>query len=91
METRAHVYISGRVQGVFFRVSMRDMAFKLGLVGWVKNLPDGRVESVFEGDATKTQELIAWCYKGPKFAQVSDVNVDLDNATGEFTSFDMIY
>ena len=45
----------------------------------------------FEGDATKAQELIAWCYKGPKFAQVSDVNVDLDNATGEFTSFDMIY
>ena len=63
---RAHVRISGQVQGVFFRDSTRQKAEELGLAGWVKNLPDGRVEAVFEGPAEKVREMIRWCEEGPR-------------------------
>ncbi|OYT41249.1 MAG: acylphosphatase [Candidatus Altiarchaeales archaeon ex4484_43] len=88
---RAHVYISGRVQGVFFRSNTRNMAEKLGLTGWVRNLPDGRVEAVFEGEESDVKEVIEWCHKGPTYASVSDVEVKFDKPTGEFDRFEIRY
>ena len=70
---RAHVYVSGRVQGVFFRESTREKAEDLGLSGWVRNLPDGRVEAVFEGDPERVRALVAWCEEGPSSAEVESV------------------
>ena len=88
---RAHVYISGRVQGVFFRSNTRNMAEKLGLTGWVRNLPDGRVEAVFEGEESSVKEVIEWCHRGPSYASVSDVEVKFRRATGEFDRFEIRY
>ena len=88
---RAHVYISGRVQGVFFRSNTRNMAEKLDLTGWVRNLPDGRVEAVFEGEESDVKEVIEWCHKGPTYASVSDVEVKFDKPTGEFDRFEIRY
>ena len=62
----AKVIISGVVQGVFFRASTREMALGMGLTGWVRNLPDGDVEALFEGPAETIEEAIAWCHHGPK-------------------------
>lgn len=86
---QAHAHVSGRVQGVFFRSSTRDKARELGLTGWVRNLPDGRVEAVFEGEESRVREVIDWCHKGPNYASVSDVQVRFDKATGEFNRFEI--
>mgnify|MGYP002784365579 CR=1 FL=1 len=72
---RAHVLISGRVQQVGFRFSTQDMAMVYGLAGWVRNLPDGRVEAVFEGDRATIEKMLEWCHKGPPSAVVKDVMV----------------
>ena len=74
-EKQAHVWVTGRVQGVFFRAHTRDEARKLGLRGWVRNLPDGRVEAVFQGDPTAIEDAVRWCRTGPPFASVTDVQV----------------
>lgn len=73
--TRAHVFISGRVQGVFFRAYTQKEAEALNVSGWVRNLPDGRVEAVFEGGKERVNEMIGWCWDGSPSAQVSDVQV----------------
>ena len=70
---RLHVFVSGRVQGVFFRDSTRRKALELGLAGWVRNLPDGRVEAVFEGPREAIEAAHAWCRNGPPLARVEDV------------------
>ena len=71
-----HVYISGRVQGVYFRQSTAEEARKYrGLKGFVKNLPDGRVEALFVGDELAVNSMVAWCYKGPPAALVTSVEV----------------
>ena len=88
---QAHVYISGRVQGVFFRDSTRSEAIKLGLNGWVKNLRDGRVEAIFEGEEEKVKKMIEWCKKGPVFARVSGVEVEFGEFTGKFNEFEIRY
>jgi len=72
---RAHVLISGRVQRVGFRFSTQDMATLYGLTGWVRNLPDERVEAVFEGDRSSVEAMIRWCHQGPPHAIVQDVMV----------------
>lgn len=72
---RAHVLISGRVQRVGFRFSTQDMATLYGLTGWVRNLPDERVEAVFEGDRSSVEDMIRWCHKGPPHAIVQEVRV----------------
>lgn len=79
---RAHVLISGRVQRVGFRFSTQDMATLYGLNGWVKNLADGRVEAVFEGDRASVAEMIRWCHQGPPHAQVNDVMVMYEPLAG---------
>jgi len=71
--TRTHVLVSGKVQGVWFRESTRQEAERLGVGGWVRNLPDGRVEAVFTGPAAAVDAMVAWCHRGPPAAQVAGV------------------
>ena len=85
---RAHVIITGFVQGVNFRSATRQRASNLGLTGWVKNLHSGEVEAVFEGPEDKVKEMIDWCKKGPPLAQVDDVKVAFSEHKGEFSSFE---
>lgn len=80
---RAHVIISGRVQGVFFRASCREEAESLGLAGWVRNRSDGRVEAVFEGTKAGVDEMIEWCRKGPSLARVTRVDVAWESYRNE--------
>lgn len=87
MNTRAHVLISGKVQGVFFRSSIKDIAEELGLSGWVRNLVDGRVEAVFEGNKEQVEKMLKWCQKGPEYARVAGVEVILEEYKGEFRGF----
>ncbi|MCD6147602.1 MAG: acylphosphatase [Thermoplasmata archaeon] len=87
---RAHVFVSGRVQGVWFRASTRDKAEELSLNGWVRNLPDGRVEAVFEGDDRAVEEMVEWCRHGPPMARVDTVDIEYEKPQGE-RSFRIIY
>jgi acylphosphatase len=72
---RVHVWVSGRVQMVFFRASTQHVAREAGLAGWVRNLPDGRVEAVFEGPSDAVRGLVDWCHQGPPTAHVEHVEV----------------
>ena len=81
-QTRAHAFISGKVQGVGYRYSTMNAAKKLGLSGWVRNLPDSRVEAVFEGATEVVEEMIRWCDRGPTAAIVKDVQVEHSEAEG---------
>jgi acylphosphatase len=74
-KVRAHLFISGIVQGVFFRHYTFETAHKLGLTGWVRNLPNCQVETVFEGPKDKVYEMIKWCHHGPPSAKVTSVNI----------------
>lgn len=91
MDIRAHVFISGCVQGVFYRASTKNMAEQLGLKGWVRNTSDALVEAVFEGEETAVKDMISWCHKGPRSAEVSDVTVDYTKFLGEFEEFCITY
>ncbi|MHC4472733.1 MAG: acylphosphatase [Planctomycetota bacterium] len=84
---RAHIHVSGLVQGVFYRASAQESARSLGLDGWVRNLPDGRVEIVAEGPREKLEALAEWCREGPPFARVQDVDVSWEPHRDEFTGF----
>lgn len=84
---RAHLLISGKVQGVWYRHSTVVQAKRLNLTGWVCNLPDGRVEVVAEGTTEALQQLVAYCHEGPPLAHVQEVQVHWDTATGEFSDF----
>jgi len=86
-ETRVHLKISGRVQGVYYRASALQEAQKLGLTGWVMNCPDGAVEAVAEGAKHKLEELIAWCRQGPDGARVTQVDVCWEKPENNFYSF----
>jgi acylphosphatase len=90
-KVRAGATIEGRVQGVFFRYHTQDMAFKLGVKGWVKNRRDGRVEAVFEGDKEKVDQMIQWCHRGPSEARVTKVYLHWEDYTGEFEDFIIHY
>jgi len=81
-QTQAHVYISGTVQGVGYRYSTVNKAQQLGLKGWVRNLDDGRVEAIFEGDRATVEKMINWCYDGPPAAKVRDIIVEHRKAKG---------
>lgn len=82
-----HVYISGRVQGVYFRDSTREQALILGINGWVRNLPDGRVEAVFQGDDDKIQKMLEWCRQGSPMSRVEDVQVEDITELPEYKGF----
>ena len=84
---RAHIKVEGRVQGVGFRANTNRMANQLGLKGWVRNLRDGKVEIITEGDPELIERLIQWCHRGPTSAYVSKVSVEKTDAKGEFRGF----
>jgi acylphosphatase len=88
MPQRAHVFVSGRVQGVGFRASTRREAIQHDVDGWVKNLPDGRVEAVFEGEQPDVETLVTWCESGPKTARVDDISVEWGESRG-YTDFEI--
>jgi acylphosphatase len=87
LEARAHILISGRVQGVLFRKGVTDLARYLGVGGWVRNLRDGRVEAMAEGEKSKVEELLRFCRVGPPGARVVNVDVTWLEASGEFRGF----
>jgi len=88
---RAHLWISGLVQGVFYRQNTYEKANRLNLTGWVRNLPDGRVEAIAEGDKDTVNQLIDWCHEGPPLSRVESVDIKWENPTGEFNGFIVTY
>ena len=89
MKIKAHVFISGNVQGVFFRSEMKYKANKHHMNGWVRNLPDERVEAVFEGEEEDVTKLVEFCRTGPTNARVKRVNVAWEPYSGEYDSFEI--
>jgi acylphosphatase len=87
--TRAHLWITGRVQGVNFRYYTRAEALRLDLTGWVRNLWDGRVEAVVEGEEESVRNMVEWCHVGPPSAQVVDVEIRWETPIGNFGDFDI--
>ena len=88
---RAHVIISGRVQGVFFRAETQKAARRIGVTGWVRNRPDGTVEAVFEGHAPRVDDVLDWCWNGSPMSKVSEVRVDWETYAGEYDTFSVTY
>ncbi len=89
-KVRAHVVITGRVQGVFFRLETQKAVYSTGGVsGWVRNRSDGTVEAVFEGNKDEVEAIIQWCHKGSPHSNVENVEVKLEEYTGQFTGFDI--
>ncbi|MBI5547830.1 MAG: acylphosphatase [Deltaproteobacteria bacterium] len=89
--TRVHLVISGEVQGVYYRASAREEAVRLGVTGWVRNLPGGEVEAEVEGPDALVEEFIRWCWKGPRAATVSDVKVTRKEHQGELKGFGVLH
>ncbi|MCK9275801.1 MAG: acylphosphatase [Syntrophales bacterium] len=85
------MYISGRVQGVFYRSHTKEKADQLSLGGWVRNLNDGRVEAVFEGTPESVDQIISWCEKGPPSSEVTHVDIQEEPHTGDFSRFSIRY
>ena len=90
-KTRAHIFVAGKVQGVFYRERTRNQAEKLGVSGWVKNLQDRRVEAVFEGDKDSVEKMVNWARNGPIWAKVDALDVVWEDYKGEFDSFEIRY
>jgi acylphosphatase len=80
---RAHVRVTGRVQGVGFRYATSRRAASLGVAGWVRNCTDGTVEAVFEGDAAAVESLLSWCWRGPRGAEIDAVEVSWEQPSGD--------
>ena len=90
MKARAHVYVSGRVQGVFFRSSVADLAESLDIAGWVRNLSDGRVETLLEGEKVSVEKVVEFCRRGPPGAYVRECDVHWEAWRGDLTEFKII-
>jgi acylphosphatase len=84
---RAHLFVTGYVQGVFFRHTMARQAAALGATGWVHNLPDGRVEAVIEGEEEAVDRLLEWARRGPPHATVEHLEVSWEAVSGDFSGF----
>ena len=91
MNVRAHVFVNGEVQGVFFRSRIRQEAETRNVRGWVRNLPDGRVEAVFEGEEEAVRALIGFCKRGPPGATVTNADIKWESYRDEFADFKIKY
>ena len=89
MKTRVHVLVSGRVQGVFFRVGAQQKARQLGLTGWAHNTIDGKVEAICEGEKEHVEQFVVWCKEGTTFAKVEHCDVQFEDYKGEFNDFEV--
>ena len=90
-QKRVHVFVTGRVQGVFFRQATKVIAIKNNVTGWVRNLDDGRVEILIEGDDKCIDSVIAWCDCGLANSRVDDIQINNENYLGSFESFEVRY
>lgn len=88
---RARLLVSGRVQGVAFRWETQRAAARRGVRGWVRNLPDGRVEAVVEGPSEQVNDLVDWCRKGPPVARVDSLDIQWEDYRGEFDDFEITF
>ena len=88
---RVRLFVTGKVQGVFFRQTLKVIAKENDIFGWVKNLKNGKVESVLEGEVEKIDLLIKWAHSGPANARVEDVEIHNEKFTEEFSKFDVLY
>jgi acylphosphatase len=88
---RVHLLIAGRVQGVCYRAYTSEQAQDLGVMGWVRNLPDGRVEVTAEGPEDRLKQLVTWCWSGPPWAKVQAIEEDWQEPTDEFQTFRVRY
>ena len=86
-----HIFVTGRVQGVFFRQSTKVIAIKNNVNGWVRNLDDGRVEIVAEGEESNINSFTDWCKTGPANSRVDEFELSEENSTGEFKNFEVRY
>ena len=90
MKIRARICISGRVQGVFFRMEIHNKALKRNVTGWVRNTNKGRVEAIFEGEEADVEQLVNFCRRGPPAARVTKIEVQWEDFTGEFKVFKIL-
>lgn len=88
-KVRVHIFVSGSVQGVFFRAETQRKARELGVFGWVRNTNNGRVEAIFEGEKERVEKIIAWTKKGPSGAVIKKVDVVWEEYKGEFKNFEI--
>jgi acylphosphatase len=88
---RRRVVVTGIVQGVWFRASTRDAAVEAGVTGWVRNLPNGSVEAVFEGEENQVERAVTWCHRGSPGSRVDKVQVVEEKYTGKFGDFAITY
>ena len=88
---RVRVFVKGKVQGVFFRQALKVKAIQNGVFGWVRNLDDGRVEAILEGNEENVNTLVEWCHGGPANARVEDVDIRNEKYSNEFSKFDVLY
>lgn len=84
-----HVVIKGKVQGVFYRATAKEVADEIGITGWVKNTPEGNVEALVTGDEEQVQKFLSWCKQGPLLAKVSDV-ITAERPDESFLNFKII-
>jgi acylphosphatase len=89
MKSRSHIFVSGKVQGVFFRENTREKAAEFGLNGFIRNLQNGKVEAIFEGEKEKIEKIIQWIKKGPETTQVENIEINWQNYKGEFKNFEI--
>ena len=90
-QQRVHLLMSGKVQGVFFRQALKVIAKKNNVSGWVRNLPDKRVEALLEGDSTSVNSVIKWTRVGPANSRVEDIQVSNEEFRNEFSTFEVLY
>ena len=91
VQKQIHIFVTGRVQGVFFRQSTKVMAIKNNVKGWVRNLDDGRVEIVAQGETQDIDNLAHWCKTGPANSRVDEFELSEENVTDEFENFEVKY
>jgi acylphosphatase len=88
---RVRLFIKGKVQGVFFRQALKVTAKKNNVTGWVRNLKDGRVEALLEGEDLDVSTLVEWCHAGSANARVEDIEIKNEKYNGEFSKFEVLY
>ena len=90
-QQRVHLFVSGRVQGVFFRQALKVIAKKNNILGWVRNLADKRVEAILEGDSKSVKSVIEWIKIGPANSRVDDIEISNEEFKNEFSAFEVLY
>tara|TARA_B000000460_G_C21210959_1_gene262265 strand:- start:99 stop:377 length:279 start_codon:yes stop_codon:yes gene_type:complete len=88
---RVRLFVRGKVQGVFFRQALKVMAIKNNLTGWVRNLEDGRVEALLDGDIDSVNTVVEWAHGGPANSRVDDVEIKNEVFKDEFIDFEVLY